>query len=41
MSTIADCRLLRLPTKLNPQGNLTPIEGADTIPFDIARVYYL
>lgn len=41
MNTIADCRIIRIPTKLNAQGNLTPIEGGDTIPFAIERVFYL
>jgi hypothetical protein len=41
VNTIADCRILRLPTKHMPQGNLTFLEGSDTVPFDIARVFYL
>lgn len=41
MNTIADCRLLNLPKIAMPQGNITPIEGAITVPFDIARVFYL
>jgi uncharacterized RmlC-like cupin family protein len=41
MSTIDDCRLIRLPKISMPQGNITPIEGSSTIPFDIARVFYL
>ena len=41
MNTIADCRIIRIPTQSLPQGSLTPIEGGQTIPFEIARVFYL
>lgn len=41
ISTIDDCRIIKLPTMAMPQGNLTPLESAATIPFDIARVFYL
>ncbi len=41
MTTVADCRLVELPKIYRPEGNLTPVEGGITIPFDIARVYYL
>jgi len=35
------CRIIDLPRVTDPRGNLTFIEGGDTIPFDIARIYYL
>ena len=41
MNAVSDCRVIRLPTKMTAQGNLTPIEGGSTIPFEIARIYYL
>ena len=40
-STIDQCSLLELPKIHNKAGNITPIEGATNIPFDIKRVYYL
>ncbi|MCF8002808.1 MAG: FdtA/QdtA family cupin domain-containing protein [Chromatiaceae bacterium] len=39
--SISDCKILDLPKIANPQGNLTFIEGANHIPFEIQRVYYL
>ena len=41
MTTIDDCKLIDLPKITARQGNITPVEGAKDIPFDIARVYYL
>jgi len=38
---INDCKLLELPKINDPRGNLTFIEGANHIPFDIKRVFYL
>ena len=35
------CKVLTLPKVSDPRGNLTFVEGARHIPFDIARVYYL
>jgi WxcM-like, C-terminal len=35
------CRIVELPRIADPRGNLTFIEGDDTVPFDIQRVYYL
>jgi WxcM-like, C-terminal len=35
------CRIVELPRHTDPRGNLTFIEGGDTIPFDIQRIYYL
>lgn len=41
LPTIDDCRLLTLPRKTDPRGNLTFIEGGRQVPFDIKRVFYL
>ncbi len=41
MTTIDDCRIIDLPRISARQGNITPVEGLKTIPFDIKRVYYL
>ncbi|MBI5924992.1 MAG: WxcM-like domain-containing protein [Aquabacterium sp.] len=38
---IADCKIVELPKITDARGNLTFIEGANHIPFDIQRVYYL
>lgn len=35
------CRIVDLPRVNDPRGNLTFVEGRDTIPFAIERVYYL
>ncbi|MBY0525319.1 MAG: FdtA/QdtA family cupin domain-containing protein [Gemmataceae bacterium] len=35
------CRFIYLPKITDPRGNLTFIEGANHVPFDIKRVYYL
>lgn len=35
------CRIVDLPRVADPRGNLTFVEGANHVPFDIARVYYL
>ncbi len=39
--TIADCKLLDLPVIPDRRGNLTFIEEARHVPFEIKRVYYL
>ncbi|MEA2355998.1 MAG: hypothetical protein QOD61_2127, partial [Solirubrobacteraceae bacterium] len=39
--SIADCRLIEFPITSDPRGNLTVIEGAQHIPFEIARIFYL
>lgn len=36
-----ECNLIELPKVSDPRGNLTFIEGARHIPFEIKRVYYL
>ena len=41
MATIDDCQLIDLPKIADPRGNLTFIESARHIPFDIRRVFYL
>ena len=38
---LADCRIIHLPKISMLAGNITPIEGGEHLPFDIARVYYL
>jgi hypothetical protein len=38
---ISECRLIDLPKIDRLAGNITPIEGGNHIPFDIARVYYM
>ncbi|MEO7013307.1 MAG: FdtA/QdtA family cupin domain-containing protein [Dokdonella sp.] len=38
---LANCSIVQLPKISDPRGNLTYIEGARHIPFDIRRVYYL
>jgi len=35
------CKIIDLPKITDPRGNLTFIEGAQHVPFDIKRVYYL
>jgi WxcM-like, C-terminal len=41
MTSVKDCRLIGLPRIDRPEGAITPVEGGATIPFDIARVYYI
>jgi hypothetical protein len=41
VSPLADCRLVDLPQITDQRGNLTVVEGDETIPFAIARVYWL
>lgn len=41
MNSIDDCRLIELPKIERPEGAITAVEGSRTIPFDIARVYYI
>jgi WxcM-like, C-terminal len=41
MSTVEDCRLVQLPKINRPEGSITAVEGGITIPFEIARVYYV
>lgn len=39
--SLKDCKLIELPKISDPRGNLTFIEGAKHIPFEIKRIYYL
>jgi hypothetical protein len=41
VNTVDDCRLIDLPRIPRPEGSITPVEAGDTIPFEIARVYYV
>jgi hypothetical protein len=41
MTTVNDCPLLDLPMIGMPEGNITPVEGGQTVPFEIARAFYL
>lgn len=41
MSSVDECRMIDLPRINDPRGNLTFVEGARHVPFDIRRVYYL
>ena len=38
---VSDCKIIDLPKIGEPSGNLTFIESARHVPFQIARVYYL
>lgn len=38
---INDCQIINLPVMGKEMGNLTVIEGARQIPFDIKRIYYI
>ena len=38
---LTDCQLISLPKIADPRGNLTFIEGARHVPFNIKRVFYL
>src|SRR5436190_2254157 len=38
---VSDCKIVDLPKIAEPSGNLTFIESARHVPFQIARVYYL
>ncbi len=41
MTGVDDCRLIELPRIDRPQGAITAVEGGVTIPFEIARIYYI
>ncbi len=41
MTTLENCKIIRLPQMKQPEGSLTPIEGSQDIPFEIRRVFYL
>ncbi len=39
--TIADCKLIELPSIRFREGNLTPVHGSSDVPFELARVFYI
>lgn len=41
MNQVGDCAVLGLRQIPRPEGSITPVEGGATIPFTIARVFYL
>jgi hypothetical protein len=41
VTTVDDCRLVDLPRVHRAEGDITPVTGEETVPFKIARVYYL
>ncbi len=41
MTTVEECQILRLSTINDARGNLTVVEGQLSIPFSIARTYWL
>ena len=38
---IDQARMVSLPHISRPEGSITPVEGGETVPFEIRRVYYL
>ena len=41
MSNVYNCTVIELPRIASPSGNLTAIQGGETLPFHVMRVYYL
>ncbi|HEX2087939.1 MAG TPA: FdtA/QdtA family cupin domain-containing protein [Solirubrobacteraceae bacterium] len=41
LASVADCRLIELPTVPDPRGKLSIVESARQVPFEIRRFYYL
>ena len=41
MTSIKDCRILKLPTALDKRGRATFVSEISDVPFNIRRVYYL
>ncbi len=41
MTTIDDCRIIDFPRIFNHQGNVTPVEEGKSVPFPIARLFYI
>jgi hypothetical protein len=39
--SVHDCTMSQLPKISDPRGNLTFVESAQHVPFDIKRIYYL
>lgn len=40
-NTVSDCSLIEFPIIKNRAGSITPVHGAETIPFGINRVFYI
>jgi hypothetical protein len=40
-STVYDCSIIELPVNHRDKGNLTVIQNATEVPFDVQRIYYL
>jgi hypothetical protein len=40
-TSVYDCTIIELDKRHRQKGNLTVVEGFETVPFDIRRVYYL
>lgn len=38
--TVYDCSVIELPKITMRQGNITPIQGVENLPFDVKRVFY-
>lgn len=41
MYPLENCRIIELPKRNDPRGNLTFIEGNNHIPFEIKRIFYI
>ncbi|HEV2718848.1 MAG TPA: FdtA/QdtA family cupin domain-containing protein [Thermoanaerobaculia bacterium] len=41
MTTIDDCRLIDFPRIASRQGSITPLETGKSVPFPIARIFYI
>jgi hypothetical protein len=41
VTSVADCQVVDLPRISRPEGSLTPVESGRTVPFEIARIYYV
>lgn len=41
MTTLDDCKVIRLPQEEDPRGSLTYIYESQHVPFDIRRVFYI
>lgn len=39
-TTVYDCSVIELPKITMRQGNITPIQGVENLPFDVKRVFY-
>jgi len=40
-TTIDDCRRIDFPRISSGRGSITPLEAGKTVPFDIARIFYI